>query len=284
MPDHSAIMPTFPAITRAYTRCRHGQMHYRVAGPTDSGNVPVVLLHQNPSSGYEYEALIDALAADRRVLAFDTPGYGMSDAPPSPPGMAGYAAAFSDALDALEADGLLAGPIDIYGFHTGTLLCTELAIARPDRVRRVALTGIPMYPADVAAKKLNEALTYPAPEDTGESTLTLLRNLWTYVVTSRDPAVPLQKAVFNFADKARVLDRFTWAYQGVWAWDYSRLGLIGQPTLLLQPAEDLMRVSLEAATLIPQCSIVEMPDLDRDIFDVAPERIAHELRRFFDHA
>lgn len=277
-------MPTFPSITRAYTRCRHGQLHYRVAGPTNSANVPVVLLHQNPSSGYEYEALIDALASDRRAFAFDTPGYGMSDAPPSPPGMAGYAAAFSDGLDALEADGLLAGAIDLYGFHTGTLLCSELAIARPDRVRRVALTGIPMFPADVSAKKLDEALNYSAPEESGESTLTLLRNLWNYVVTSRDPAVPLQKAVFNFADKARVLDRFTWAYQGVWSWDYSRLGLVAQPALLLQPAEDLLEMSKAAAALMPNCSIVEMPDLDRDIFDVAPERIANDLRSFFDHA
>lgn len=277
-------MPTFASITRAYTRCRHGQLHYRVAGPTNSANVPVVLLHQNPSSGYEYEALIDALASDRRVFAFDTPGYGMSDAPPSPPGMAGYAAAFSDGLDALAADGVLDGQIDIYGFHTGTLLCSELAIARPDRVRRVALTGIPMFPADVSAKKLDEALNYPAPEESGESTLTLLRNLWNYVVTSRDPAVPLQKAVFNFADKARVLDRFTWAYQGVWSWDYSRLGLVAQPALLLQPAEDLLEMSKAAAALMLNCSIVEMPDLDRDIFDVAPERIANDLRSFFDHA
>lgn len=277
-------MPPYPSISRAYTRCRHGQMHYRVAGPQDSANTPVVLLHQNPSSGYEYEALIDALATDRRVFAFDTPGYGMSDAPPSPPGMAGYAAAFSDALDALEADGLLTGLIDIYGFHTGTLLCSELAIARPDRVRRLALTGIPMFPADVSAKKLAEALNYPLPEESGESTLTLLRNLWNYVVTSRDPAVPLQKAVFNFADKARVLDRFTWAYQGVWSWDYSRLGLVAQPALLLQPAEDLLELAKAAAALMPDCTIVEMLDLDRDIFDVAPERIANELRRFFDHA
>jgi pimeloyl-ACP methyl ester carboxylesterase len=275
-------MPTYPSISRAYTRCRHGQMHYRVAGPLDSAKVPVVLLHQNPSSGYEYEALIDALAQDRRILAFDTPGYGMSDAPPSPPGMAGYAAAFSDALDALEADGLLSGPVDIYGFHTGTLLCSELAIARPDRVRRLALTGIPMFSAEESAKKLDEALNYPLPEESGEPTLTLLRNLWNYVVASRDPAVPLQKAVFNFADKARVLDRFTWAYQGVWSWDYSRLRLVAQPALLLQPAEDLLELAKAAAALMPNCTIVEMLDLDRDIFDVAPERIANELRRFFD--
>lgn len=281
-------MPDYPAITRSYTRCRYGQLHYRQAAPavppgSDAGRFPVLLLHQNPSSSFEYEALMDALAADRPVIAFDTPGYGMSDAPPSPPGMAGYASAFSDALDAMEADGLLSGPVDIYGFHTGTLLCSELAIARPDRVRRLALTGIPMFPEDVRASKLDEALRYPAPEESGESTQQLLRNLWDYVVANRDPAVPLQKAVFNFTDKARVLDRFTWAYQGVWSWDFSRLEQISQPSLLLQSAEDLLDVSKAAAERIPDCSIVELLDLDRDIFDVAPRRIAGELRSFFDH-
>ena len=54
-------------------------------------------------------------------------------------------------------------------------------------------------------------------------------------------AVPLDKAVRNFADKARVLHRFTWAYQGVWSWDYSRLALMTRPALLLQPAEDTGR-------------------------------------------
>lgn len=272
-----------PALTRAYTRCRFGQLHYRVAGPVNAERVPVVLLHQNPSSGFEYEGLIAALASDRRVVAFDTPGYGMSDAPPAPPGMAGYAAAFSDGLDALAGEGVLSGPVDLFGFHTGTLLCTELAILRPDRVRRVGLSGIPMFPAEQRAKKLAEALDYPAPDEAGEVVLGLLRNLWGYVVGARDPGVPLDKAIANFADKARVLHRFTWAYQGVWSWDYARLGLLTQPALLLQPAEALHAASLEAAALIPSCQIVEWPDLDRDIFDVAPQRIADDLRHFLDH-
>ncbi len=267
---------TFP-IQRGYTRCRYGQMHFRQAGPHDSALPVLVLLHQNPSSSYEYEALIAAMAADRRVIAFDTPGYGMSDAPPAPPGMAGYAAAFADALDELA----ITGPVDLYGFHTGTLLCIELAIARPDLVGRVALTGIPMYPPEVCAGKLKDAVDYPEPDEEGTVILTLLGNLWTYVVINRDPGVPLDKAVRNFADKARVLHRFTWAYQGVWSYDYSRLPLMTHPALLLQPAEDLAAMSLAGAAQLPDCTVRHLPDLDRDIFDLAPDRIAHELRTFF---
>ncbi|PNU06842.1 alpha/beta fold hydrolase [Novosphingobium guangzhouense] len=268
-------------ISRAYTTCRYGQMHYRIAG-TAGECAPVVLLHQNPSSSFEYEPLIAALAADRLVVAFDTPGYGMSDAPPASPGMAGYAAAFSDALDALEVEGVLAGQVDLYGFHTGSLLACELAIARPDRVRAVSLTGIPMYDADALASRLADAENYPALDEEGTVVRDLTAGLWAYVVGKRDPRVPLEKAALNFADKARAMDRFTWAYRGVWSWDFARLEQVAQPALLLQPAEDLMHLSLKAAARLPSCRVVELTDLDRDIFDIAPERIADELRDFLD--
>lgn len=263
-------------IQRAYTTCRYGQMHYRTAGE-DAGQPVLVLLHQNPSSSYEYEALIEACSVDRRVIAFDTPGYGMSDAPPAPPGIPGYAAAFADALDALG----LAGPVDCYGFHTGTLHTIELALQRPDLVGRIALSGIPMYPDEGRAEKLASALNYPEPDEDGEAIMALLTNLWSYVVTDRDRRVPLGKAVWNFADKAKVLHHFTWAYAGVWAYDYARLPEVRQPALLLQPSEDIAGISREAAALLPDCRILNLPDLTRDIFDVAPERIAYELRTFF---
>lgn len=271
--------PNARFIRRGYTACRFGHMHYRTAEPDDEKIAPgmpaLVMLHQNPSSSFEYEPLIAELATDRRIFAFDTPGYGMSDAPPAPPGMAGYAEAFSDALDSLGLDN-----VDLYGFHTGTLLAAELAILRPERVRSAVMTGIPMYDAPTRARKLAEAEAFPPPDEEGKVVLDLLQRLWTYVVASRDGRVPLAKAVLNFADKAAVLDRFTWAYKGVWGWDFARLAQVPCPVLVLQPAEDLRAVSLEAARLLPYAVVRELPDLDRDIFDIAPEILAHEIRSF----
>lgn len=264
-------------IRRAYTSCRYGQMHYLEGQPQTAAAPTLVLLHQNPSSSFEYAGLLAEMAKDRWVIALDTPGYGMSDAPPAPPGMAGYAAAFSDGLDALG----VTGPIDIYGFHTGTLLATELALARPDLVGRVALSGIPMLSLEERAKHRHKALNFPQINNDGEAIFAHLRTMWDYVVASRDTRVPMERALLNYSDRIRTLNRYTWAYQGVWDWDFEQLRKITQPTLLLQPHEDLLAVSRQAAGLIPDHRIVELPDLDRDIFEVGVPQIAAALRAFF---
>ncbi|MFK7841610.1 MAG: alpha/beta fold hydrolase [Sphingorhabdus sp.] len=253
-------------------------MHYRFAGPDKPVKPALVLLHQNPSSSFEYEQLMAAVATDRLVYAFDTPGYGMSDAPPEPLHMTGYAASFSDAIDALA----IIGPVDVYGFHTGALLAVELALLRSDKIGRVALTGIPMYPPEKRAELLAQAKDGPAPDEKGVATLSLLSRLWDYIVVQRDPRAPFDRAMRSFADKAMVLDRASWAYQGVWSYDYARLSALKLPTLLLQPDEQLRDASLAAAKLITNIKVRELPDLDRDIFEFAQERIAHELHNFFD--
>jgi pimeloyl-ACP methyl ester carboxylesterase len=265
-------------ITRGYLPSAAGQLHFRQAG-TRGKRPSLVLLHQNPSSSLEYEALIVEMARDRHVIAFDTPGYGMSDAPSVPLSMVGYAAFFADALDAL---GVVA--CDVYGFHTGSLLAIELALARPKTVRRVAITGVPMRSVAERAERLAAAQNAAALDEAGEVALGMARALWDYIVVARTEGVPLDRAARIWVDKLTPLDRAQWAYHGVWSYDYeARLPLVTQPVLLLQPAEAIMAHSIAAASLLPDVAIVGMPEFDRDLFDLpdAVTRIGLELRRFF---
>jgi pimeloyl-ACP methyl ester carboxylesterase len=266
------------APARSYTRCRYGQMHVWEAAPPLPRAPTLVLLHQNPSAAMEYDLLIAEMATDRRVVAFDTPGYGMSDPPPAPLSMADYAAAFADAIGAM---GLAAdGPVDVFGFHTGSLLAAELGLALPDKVGRLVLSGIPMRDDEDRAARLADARATQPPTEDGAGILAKSAALWRYVVTDRAAGVPLDRAVRLFAEKNRTLDRGAWAYEGVWSYDYARLPLIRQPTLVLQPHDLLLDASREACGLIPNGRFVELPDLDRDIFEIGVPAIAAALRSF----
>ena len=268
-------------VRRGYTDCRFGQLHYiramPAAGPTDKP--PLVLLHQNPSSSVEYEPLVHAMGADREVVAFDTPGNGMSDWPPEPQDMPGYAAAFADGIKNLSLGDQQ--PVDVFGYHTGTLLGAELAIAEPERVGRLVLSGIPYRTPEERQERLHEIETGPKLTEDGAEILDMQRRLWEFVVTRRDPRVPLERAAQIYMEKAKPMYRYWWPYIAVWTYEFkARFPLISQPVLILQPHEALLDYTMRAAEFIADVRIVELPELDRDVFDVGSALIASKLRDF----
>lgn len=268
-------------IRKRYVDGSYGQLHLREAGEDTGGNRPVLLLHQNPSSSFEYEPLIRALATDRRVVAFDTPGYGNSDGPPEPLSMDGYATVMAQSLDAVGLG--KHSPFDVYGFHTGSLLAIEMALARPDAVRQIALTGIPMRSVAERAELLAKAKQPPVLDEQGDVAVGLAKRLWDYVVAQRTQGIPLAHQAALWVDKFRAFDRSSWAYVGVWGYDYDRLKRVTCPALLIQPDEAIADVSLAAARLIPNNSVIELPQFKRDVLDIpdAVSTIAAAMRDFF---
>lgn len=269
------------AIARGYVPSRFGQLHFRESGTRDT-RPTLLLLHQNPSSSLEYERLIAELARDRHVVAFDTPGYGMSDCPPEPLSVAGYAACFADAARTM---GLFEdGGCDVFGVHTGSLLAFELALAEPHGVRRVVVSGVPMRTPAERAERLAASRTTPPIAEDGAATFDMAAKLWKFIVSDRLPGVPLRRAAQLWIDKLAPLDRQSWAYQGVWGYEYTRLPHVTQPVLLLQPDEAIADVSRQAAALLPDHRIVDLDGFSRDLFELpeAVARLALEMRRFLD--
>lgn len=259
-------------IRRHYLDSQYGQLHYREAAPRQPTARPLVLLHQNPSSSFEYEPLIRAMATDRRVIALDTPGYGNSDGPDAPLSMEGYAEPLAEALPALGlSDG--AG-CDVYGYHTGALLALEVAIAAPATVRHAVVTGLPMRPSEERAALLEKARNAPPLDEDGTMALGMARDLWAYIVTPRADGVPLPRIARVWVDKLRALDRSSWAYVGVWSYDYdARLPLVTQPVLLAQHAEAIAEYSKAAMRLLADGHVVELSRFHRDLLEL-PEAIA----------
>jgi pimeloyl-ACP methyl ester carboxylesterase len=124
-------------INRGFARIAEGLIHYRhVAGGADQP--PLWMMHAAPASSRSLEPLIASLAGGRRIYAPDTPGFG--DSAPlaaANPEIADYAEAMLRTLDALGLE-----TVDVYGFHTGAHIAVEMALAAPQRVRRVVLDGL----------------------------------------------------------------------------------------------------------------------------------------------
>ena len=107
---------------------------YRQVGT--GGGIPLVLLHHLTAVLDDWDpAVIDGLAADRQVIAFDNRGVGGSGGttPDSVEAMADDAVAF---LAALGLD-----TVDLLGFSLGGMVAQVIAQQRPDLVRRLVLAG-----------------------------------------------------------------------------------------------------------------------------------------------
>lgn len=126
-------------IDRGFVRIAEGLVHYRQAG--SAGGVPLLMVHASPASSVLLQPLMAELARSRRVVAPDTLGNGDSVPMRQPqPELIDYADALLRVMDALQLE-----TVDIYGTHTGAHIAMEVAIARPDRIRRAVLDGVGMW-------------------------------------------------------------------------------------------------------------------------------------------
>ena len=106
---------------------------YRDVG---NGDVPIVAFQHFRGNLENWDPpLIDALAANRRVLTFDNTGVGATTGmtPHTIAEMAQDAIAFVDALELPE--------VDLLGFSIGSFVAQDITLTRPDLVRRVVLAS-----------------------------------------------------------------------------------------------------------------------------------------------
>ena len=108
-----------------------GVVTYREAGR----GTPLVLLHGIGSQSGSWTGQLDDLAVRFRMLAWDAPGYGGSDAlKPAAPAAADYAAVLAAFLDALEVERTV-----LVASSLGALMAAAFAARWPQRTARLVL-------------------------------------------------------------------------------------------------------------------------------------------------
>jgi pimeloyl-ACP methyl ester carboxylesterase len=269
-----AATPPGPRMRRTYFETRFGQLHVHGAMPGGGGfdeATTLVCFHQSPMSGGVFKPLLQIMGRDRSVYAPDTPGFGESDAPTEAPSIADYAGAMVDFLDAMRFR-----KVDLLGYHTGSLIATEVALARPDLVRRVVLIAVPVLDAEERAAFARSPWPVPPAED-GSHVLAE----WQRSVQWRGPGVTLEMLSRSCAEKLRNGPNAWWGANAVMQYAArERLPLLKQPTLVLRPKDDLWEATARARTLLPAARFVDLPEFGFGLFDVAPQAVVDATSGF----
>ncbi|MHB8293930.1 MAG: alpha/beta fold hydrolase [Acidimicrobiales bacterium] len=103
------------------------------------GQAQVLALHGWRRSHADFIPMIGELEAHPpAVIALDLPGFGASPAPAEPIGSAGYAQLIGRVLDEM------AEQVVVVGHSFGGRVAVQMALAHPDRVRGLVLSGVPL--------------------------------------------------------------------------------------------------------------------------------------------
>ena len=264
-------------LKRIFVDGTYGQVHVRVAKPVNGAQekTPLVLFHPTPYSSQTYLPFIEEMRADRLVIAMDTPGYGDSDRPDTPPSMTEYA---ENALKVLESLGV-SEPVDAIGYHTGTLIATEMALKNPLRVRKMVLAGVPVYPTQ-RLPELYKKYAQPIILKKDGSHLT---SKWTFATQTMEGGLRLEEAQAHFNDYMQSMPHSTQAYYTVFSYPgYDRLPNLRTPTLFVSINGSLKDETRQAHELTPGSDWLYMNEITTGLFDVAHKSMARAARDYLD--
>ena len=137
---------TASTIRRGYVQTSRGQLHYRRSG----AGAPILMMQILPFSNAIFEPLMGVMdAAGYDCLAMDLMGYGQSDRRTATWTVEEQAQCLAEALANLDFR-----PACVVGGHFTAMVATEFAVCNPDRLDRLLLDGVPLWPREVAAQRL----------------------------------------------------------------------------------------------------------------------------------
>ncbi len=247
-------------LRRAYIDGPHGQVHLRIAGT----GTPLILLHQSPLSGDQFSAVLPLLtAAGFCAVAMDTPGFGQSDRPAQPVGIAGYADAVPAVLAAMGWNAA-----HLLGHHTGASIAASLAARRPELIDRLVLNGVPLLSVE---ERAHFAQFRFAPLESQADGSHLLA-AWNQRLAA-SPGWSDLEAMHRYVTALLANPtHYYWGFEAAFAHDMAAdLKAITAPTLIFSnTGEDLYAASQRAHALRPDFAFAALNGGTHDIIDEQP--------------
>src|SRR3954452_10312088 len=260
---------------------------YRELG---EGEVPLVLLQHFRGNLDNWDpALVDALAADRRVVTFDNVGVGATSGrtPNTVEAMAHGAIAFLEAMDFRR--------VDLLGFSIGSFVAQEIALVRPDLLRRVVLaSSAPRGAAGMHGWAPEVVGAVGAPQTTPQGYISVF---FAPTDTSREAAQKAAGRIFGGRTTERD-EPTTWQtrqaqYDAVCTWGIpnhsllQRVAAIEMPVFVANGDADRMilpRYSYLLAGLLPDARLTIYPDAAHGFLFQHHSRFAADVHAFLAEA
>jgi pimeloyl-ACP methyl ester carboxylesterase len=254
------------------------------------GDVPLVLLQHFRGNLDNWDtALVDALAAGRHVVAFDNVGVGATTGttPNTIEAMAHDAVAF---LEAMKFE-----RVDLLGFSIGSFVAQEMALIRPDLLRRVVLaSSAPRGAAGMHGWAPDVIGAIGTPKTSPDAYISVF---FAPTATSREAGKQAAGRIFG----GRATDRdepTTWQtrqaqYDAVCTWgipNHSRLERVSAmdlPVFVANGDSDPMilpRYSYLLAGLLPNARLKIYPDSAHGFLFQHHGQFAADVHAFFDEA
>jgi pimeloyl-ACP methyl ester carboxylesterase len=253
-------------------------MHLRIWGNGAAApHTCLVCLHPVPYSGRYFDTFAERVAADTVVVTPDLIGYGGSSAMPEPIAIEDHAAALADALDSLHEGGFRDTNFVPLGFHTGSAVGGEMAIAHPELVSKVVFVTYPYFEPAERARRL-EGLPGSTPITTDAE---YRQSRWDFTIANRPEGVPLARGFVNFSEELRAGDRAWFGFHSMFSYaPEGRLPLIKQPALVINPEGPLRDPTHAAAQMLVDCDYRELLHMQKAVFELNAKEIAGAVRGF----
>jgi pimeloyl-ACP methyl ester carboxylesterase len=282
----TAIVSYSDASTQGVVAGNAIEYAYRDLG---AGDVPLVLLQHFRGNLDNWDpALVDALAADRRVVTFDNVGVGGTTGrtPNTIEAMAHDAIAFLEAMEFQR--------VDLLGFSIGSFVAQEIALIRPDLVRRVVLaSSAPQGAAGMHGWAPEVIGAVGAPETNPQGYLEVF---FASSPTSREAGQRVAGRIFGRTTSQD--EPTTWQtrqaqYDAVCAWGIpnhallQRVAAIELPVFVANGDSDPMilpRYSHLLAGLLPDARLTIYPDSAHGFLFQHHSRFAADVHAFLEEA
>ncbi len=245
-------------------------VHYKEMGQGDS--LPLMLLHGFAASTYSWREVMQPLAEDRRVIAFDRPAFGLTERPM--PGnflndVNPYTAEAQTDLTVGLMDELGVDQAVLVGNSAGGSIATYTALRYPERVKALVLVDAAIYSGGGSPGWVRPLLTSPQARRVGPLFVRNIRD-WGYEFGRsawHDPSKFTEEIWANYSKplQAENWDRALWELtQASRPLDLDqRLDELGVPVLVITGDDDRIvptEQSIRLAREIPGAELVVIPN------------------------